>query len=171
MTRYFYLVLLFTLMLFPASASAAEENIDYLKGVTSIVVDETLGNTCAILGFTEEIQPSAILPAVQKVMAQTPGVSVVASQNVSKDDLNALTLHFTFSSFTETVGGESKGAGALTMQMTKQTGAETGGLPLALSLPFILPDNCSDLQQKLGDAAVQLAQYLPGYVAQARAIK
>lgn len=170
MMRYFSL-LLFTLMLFPVTANAGEQNIDYLKGITSIVVDETLGNTCAILGFTEEMQPSAILPAVQKVMAQTPGISVVASQNVSNDDVNTLTLHFTFSSFTETAGGESNGAAALTMQMTKQAGAETGGLPLALSLPFVLPDNCSDLQQKLGDAAVQLAQYLPGYVAQARTIK
>lgn len=152
-------------------ARAGEENLDYLKGVTSIVVDETLSNTCTVMGLSEELQPSAILPAVQKMMAQTPGISVVSAQNVAKDDVNALVLHFTFSSFSETVGGETKGAGAVTMQMTKQTGAETDGLPLALSIPFLLPDTCSDIQARLTEAAVQLTQYLPGYVAQARGNK
>lgn len=169
MMRHLIAVVMAVLLVSPSLAG--EENVDYLKGITSIVVDETLGNTCAIMNLSEEIQSSAILPAVQKVMAQTPGVSVVSSQNIAKDDVNALTLHFTFSSYAETVGGETKGAGALTLQMTKQAGAETGGLPLALSLPFLMPDNCNALQTQLGETALQLAQYLPGHIAAARGQK
>lgn len=155
----------------PTTSFAAKENLKYLKGVNSIVVDETLGNTCAIMNLSPVIQPSAIFPAMQKVMAQTPGVSVVSAQNVAEDNPHALTVHFTFSSFSETVGGETRGAGALTMQMTKKAGAEVEGIPLAVSLPFPLPDNCREMQARLEEATLQLAQYLPGYIEQSRSLE
>lgn len=150
-------------------AYAEEENLAYLKGVDSILVDETLGNTCAIMNLSADLQPSAIFPVIQKIMAQTPDVSVTALKPGATPPASGLVLHFTFSSFTETIGGESKGAGALTMQMTRPS--QPDGLPLALSLPFVLPETCDGMQEKLAEAALQLAQYLPGYFEAARAKK
>ncbi len=167
--RRFLACAVIAVFVFTAPAYAEEENLAYLKGVDSIVVDETLGNTCAIMNLSADLQPSAIFSVIQKVMAQTTGVSVTALKPGATPPASGLVLHFTFSSFTETVGGESKGAGALTMQMTRQS--QPDGLPLALSLPFVLPETCGGMQGRLAEAALQLAQYLPGYFEAARAKK
>lgn len=155
--------------LFISAAHAEEENLEYLRGVDSILVDETLGNTCAIMNLSADLQPSAIFPVVRKIMEQTPAVSLAGLKQGAVPPDAALVLHFTFSSYTETVGGESKGAGALTMQMTRAS--SPAGLPLASSMPFVLPETCDGMQERLSEAALQLVQYLPGYFEAARANK
>jgi hypothetical protein len=51
-------------LLFISAAHAEEENLEYLRGVDGILVDESLGNTCAIMNLSADLRPSAIFPVV-----------------------------------------------------------------------------------------------------------
>ena len=160
----------------PSVSAGRLTQTDYLKGVDTVIVDESVVPEHILLPqhvpTPEEIKnpsPPLILRLVRDIFSQQPWISVKQARDVPLKEQyksNVICLNYAVSAQQETINGQPVKVGSLALQILKYhpdgTRTAIAALPPA-TYPFLVPDSESGFNKKIAEGVHYMTDYLPSH--------